>query len=93
MHWLQQTAMGKQNTLRLNSQDHEGGRGQDVNDRQSRPDETREGDDAIGAASHEEGLGGYNDEDTPLTWAEVFFPQYLWCVSLLRNQESFQNTG
>lgn len=73
MHWLQQTAMGKQNTLRLNSQSREGGRGQDVNDGQMVPGESRDGNDALGEVSHEEGLGGYNDEDTPLTWAEVFF--------------------
>lgn len=67
--WLQQTAMGQQNTLRLNPSDQE---------RRNNPDAgvggSKEGlgggsDDGVEAA--DEGADGFNEDDTPLTWAEV----------------------
>lgn len=68
--WLQQTAMGKQNTLRLDPDDKARERGHDIDEDDSREDGRGKGDDAASGA-HDEGIGSYTDEDTPLTWAEV----------------------
>ena len=70
MDWLQQTAMGKQNNLRLNSSGDKGGRTPDAGMGESRERSGGEVDAAAGEAG-EEGLDGFNDDDTPLTWAEV----------------------
>lgn len=70
MSWLQRTAMGKQNTLRLSAGSDEGDTEQDIGEDGLRADGSGEGDDAMGGAS-EERLARYNDEDIPLTWAEV----------------------
>lgn len=73
MDWLQQTAMGKQNTLRLNPSDpgsteaHEAGEG-------GLTEGSGGTDTGIGAGeTAEDGEDGFNNDDTPLTWAEVRF--------------------
>lgn len=72
--------MGKQSTLRLGAQGGEGGLSEENVEGQSRSGELGDDDDATHATSREEGLGGFNDEDAPLTWAEVFLRNCLWCV-------------
>lgn len=70
LEWLQQTAMGKQNNLRLKSGGDKGGRSPDAGMDESRERSGGDVDAATGEAG-EEGLDGMNDDDTPLTWAEV----------------------
>lgn len=69
MDWLQQRAMGKQDTLRLNTGDREKGRNPDGVG-SSREDQNGKVDGATGEAV-DEGMDGFNDDDMPLTWAEV----------------------
>lgn len=68
LDWLQQTALGKQNNLRLNSNGDKG-RTPDAGRDESRERSGGEVDAATGEAGEE--LDGFNDDDTPLTWAEV----------------------
>lgn len=72
--WLQQTALGKQNNLRLNSSGDKGGRTPDAGTGESRERSGGEVDATTGEAGEE--LDGFNDDDTPLTWAEVGVLQY-----------------
>lgn len=69
MDWLQQTAMGKQNTLRLNSSDRERRNNPDTGVGGSTEGSGGGSDDGVEAA--DEGADGFNEDDTPLTWAEV----------------------
>lgn len=73
--WLQQTALGKQNNLRLNSNGDKGGRTPDAGMGESRERSGGEVDAATGEAGEE--LEGFNDDDTPLTWAEVDQEQFV----------------
>ncbi|CAM9962670.1 unnamed protein product [Scytosiphon promiscuus] len=72
--WLQQTAMGKQNTLRLNTNESEGRKTHD-DDAGSLTEGPEDTDKGTGEAAHE-GPDGFNDDDTPLTWAEVDQEQF-----------------
>lgn len=67
--WLQQTAMGKQNTLRLNPSDQERRKNQEVGVGGSKEGSGEGSDD--GGEVADEGADGFNEDDTPLTWAEV----------------------
>lgn len=80
--WLQQTAMGKQNTLRLNPNDKSRERGHDIDEEGSREDGRDRRDNATSGA-HDEGISDYTDEDIPLTWAEVRHPTILFWLCLV----------
>eukprot|EP00903_Cladosiphon_okamuranus_P012285 g11521.t1 len=73
--WLQRTAMGKQNTLRLNPSDQERKKNPDVGLGSSKEGSGGGSDDAGEAA--DEGADGFNEDDTPLTWAEVDQEQFV----------------
>lgn len=70
MDWLQRTAMGKQDTLRLNPSDQERRRYPDAGVGGSTEGSSRSNDEGTGEAP-DDGPDGVNDDDTPLTWAEV----------------------
>lgn len=72
VNWLQQTAMGKQDTLRLNPIDNDRRKNPDVSVGGSKEVSGRGSDEGIGEAA-DEGPDGFNGDDTPLTWAEVSF--------------------
>lgn len=61
--------MGKQNTLRLNPNDKERRKNPDVGVGGSKEGSGGGSDD--GGEATDEGAGGFNEDDTPLTWAEV----------------------
>lgn len=88
MDWLQQTATGRKDTIHLHLAGQEGRDGADVGRGAVGEDRSGEGDAATGGTA-DEGVDGFNDEDTPLTWAEVwtgclFILERLQLFSLLR---------
>ncbi|CAM9159942.1 unnamed protein product [Pylaiella littoralis] len=76
VNWLQQTAMGKQDTLRLNPIDNDRRKNPDVSVGGSKEVSGRGSDEGIGEAANE-GPDGFNGDDTPLTWAEVDQEQFV----------------
>lgn len=61
--------MGKQDTLRLNPSDQERRKNPDVGVGGSK--EGSGGGSEDGGEAADEGADGFNEDDTPLTWAEV----------------------
>lgn len=84
MDWLQHTAVGKQDTIRLHLAGQEGRDGTDIGRGTAGEDGNGEGDAATGGTTDER-MDGFNDEDTPLTWAEVQIGYlnivYIWPAS------------
>lgn len=62
--------MGKQNTLRLNPSDQERRKKPDVGVDGS-TEATGRGSDDEGGDAADDGADGFNEDETPLTWAEV----------------------
>lgn len=70
MEWLESTAMGRQSAVSLNQSD----------ERRGARTGSSEGPSGTGSIDgvdptdgpRDESMGGYEDDDTPLTWAEVW---------------------
>lgn len=70
MEWLERTAMGRQSAFRIDHSDRQEGSRGGATEGVTGTDGGGHGEDDADRPA-DEGISGYDDEDTPLTWAEV----------------------